>query len=185
METLVVEPFFEVACAVTGLELPALWEQKNPDHWEEFEKALIDEQSYCEHFFRDGRGIDRLTLRSALFDAYRWVDGMQELLAELAAAGWQMHTFSNYPIWFEMIEEKLELSRYLKWTFVSHKTGLRKPDLRAYAYASETLGVAPQDCLFVDDRDENIEAARAVGMDAIRFINTEALRQELSRRKVM
>lgn len=184
METLVVEPFFEVACAVTGLKLPELWEQKNPDHWEDFEKALIDEQTYCDGFFRDGRGIDRQHLRRSLFDAYRWVDGMHELVAQLAAAGWQMHTFSNYPIWFEMIEQKLQLARYLQWTFVSHKTGLRKPDLNAYLYASETMGVPPHDCLFIDDRVENVEAAQAVGMDAIHFVGTDPLRTELSRRGV-
>jgi hypothetical protein len=30
-----------------------------------------------------------------------------------------MHVVSNYPVWFQWIEEKLELSRYLEWTFIS------------------------------------------------------------------
>ena len=44
---------------------------------------------------------------------------MEALLGRLAAAGVQVHAFSNYPAWWRLIEDKLRLSRYLDWTFVS------------------------------------------------------------------
>lgn len=44
---------------------------------------------------------------------------MEALLERLAAAGIRMHAFSNYPAWWALIEERLGLSRYLQWTFVS------------------------------------------------------------------
>jgi hypothetical protein len=50
---------------------------------------------------------------------YRYLDGMEELLQRLAAGGAHMHAFSNYPEWYRLIEGKLQLSRYLEWTFVS------------------------------------------------------------------
>ena len=52
-------------------------------------------------------------------DCYRYMDGMEALLQRLSAGGASMHAFSNYPSWWRMIEGKLELSRYLEWTFVS------------------------------------------------------------------
>ena len=52
-------------------------------------------------------------------DCYRYLDGMEALLQRLSAGGATMHAFSNYPSWWRMIEGKLELSRYLEWTFVS------------------------------------------------------------------
>ncbi|MDZ4721140.1 MAG: HAD family phosphatase [Roseiflexaceae bacterium] len=45
--------------------------------------------------------------------------------------------------------------------------GLWKPNPQAYLNTAETLGVAPSACLFVDDLEENVEGAQAVGMHAI------------------
>jgi putative hydrolase of the HAD superfamily len=48
--------------------------------------------------------------------------------------------------------------------------GMRKPDPAIYALTLERLGgVAPERCVFVDDLDVNCEAARALGMTAVRF----------------
>ena len=96
-----------------------------------------------------------------------------------------MHALSNYPCWYRLIEERLQLSRYVAWSFVSCETGVRKPAPEAYLHASRTLNVAPERCLFVDDRERNCDAARAVGMDAIVFRSAEQLRQELARRELL
>ncbi|MEV4880249.1 HAD-IA family hydrolase [Streptomyces cyaneofuscatus] len=48
----------------------------------------------------------------------------------------------------------------------SHEIGINKPDPRAFEAACAGLGVRPEDCLFVDDVLVNVEAARAVGMQA-------------------
>jgi hypothetical protein len=44
---------------------------------------------------------------------------MEQLLGRLKAAGYEMHALSNYPVWHQMIEEKLRLSRFLSWTYLS------------------------------------------------------------------
>jgi epoxide hydrolase-like predicted phosphatase len=49
---------------------------------------------------------------------------------------------------------------------------IRKPDHAIYRLAAERLGVRPQQCAFLDDLEVNCEAARAVGMTAIHFIDT-------------
>ncbi|MEU0690572.1 HAD family hydrolase [Streptomyces uncialis] len=51
----------------------------------------------------------------------------------------------------------------------SHETGIEKPDPRAFEVACSGLNVRPEDCLFIDDLDINVEAARAVGMRAHLF----------------
>jgi len=47
--------------------------------------------------------------------------------------------------------------------------GIRKPDLRIFEHALADLVVRPDRCLFVDDRIENVEAARSLGMTAIHY----------------
>jgi epoxide hydrolase-like predicted phosphatase len=49
----------------------------------------------------------------------------------------------------------------------SSAVGLRKPDAAIYLLACERLGVAPAECLFVDDLECNVAAARRLGMEAL------------------
>ena len=45
--------------------------------------------------------------------------------------------------------------------------GVLKPDPRAYVLMAERMGVAPQDCVFIDDQPGNISGAEAVGMRTV------------------
>ena len=64
---------------------------------------------------------------------------------------------------------------------VSSEECIAKPDARIYRIAAERLGVAPQEVLFVDDMEENVEAARAIGMRGIRFSNTRQAVAEIQK----
>lgn len=55
----------------------------------------------------------------------------------------------------------------------SHEIGVSKPDPRSFGTACTLLEVRPQDCLFIDDYDVNIEAARTAGMAAHLFEGNE------------
>jgi putative hydrolase of the HAD superfamily len=46
---------------------------------------------------------------------------------------------------------------------------MRKPDAAIYLHAARQLGRDPSECLFIDDRARNCEAARGCGMSAIEF----------------
>lgn len=182
MDTLVHDPFAREVPAFFGMSFEELLREKHPSAWIEFELGRIDEDEMVASYFADGRPIDGEGLKRAMRNAYRWLDGIEPLLSRLEDAGYEMHTFSNYPCWYRMIEEKLGISRYAPWTFVSCRTRLRKPDPEAYLAAARELGVAPSRCLFVDDREVNTAAATAAGMDSILFRGTSDLIAELEGR---
>jgi putative hydrolase of the HAD superfamily len=50
----------------------------------------------------------------------------------------------------------------------SAKTGIRKPDPRIYEMMCETLGVAPDTCIYLDDLGVNLKPARTMGMQTIK-----------------
>lgn len=182
MDTLVFDPYATAQPDFFGMSWEELCEVKHPTAWVDFELGKLDERQYLESYFADGRPYDHEGLKRCMWESYRWLDGMEELLAELAEAGVEMHALSNYPEWFRMIEEKLGLSRYLRWSFVSCRTGRRKPAEETYLEAAASLGTAPEVCLFVDDRQGNCQAAEEAGMPAVQFQGAEALRRELGRR---
>ena len=59
--------------------------------------------------------------------------------------------------------------------------GTRKPERRIYEIVLEKLHLAPGEVVFVDDREEYVDGARAVGIQAVLFRNTRQLREELAR----
>ena len=48
-------------------------------------------------------------------------------------------------------------------------TGILKPEPRAYQSCAEALGLACEDCVFVDDQLRNVLGAQAVGMQTVHF----------------
>jgi putative hydrolase of the HAD superfamily len=64
----------------------------------------------------------------------------------------------------------------LVWSF---ELGLAKPDPAIYRHTISKLGVKPEEALFIDDKRENIETARALGLQAIEFSTVERLRADL------
>ena len=179
MGTLVHDPFFEEMPRFFGMSFDSLLEAKHPDAWVEFELGELSQDEFLAGFFADGREFDRCDFIEAVASSYRWIPGMKELLRELRETGCTMHAFSNYPVWYRFIEERLELSRFIDWTFVSCLTGLRKPNPGAYAHVLDALAVPPDRCLFIDDRTKNCEAAREQGIASIVFEGAQPLRSSM------
>ena len=185
MGTLVHDPFFEEVPAFFGLTQEELYEVKHPTNWLGFEQGVLDERTLLNGYFTDGRDFDHVAFRTMMSDSYRWLDGMDSWMAKLHGAGFSLHLFSNYSSWYHLIEERLQLSRWASWSFVSCETGLRKPTHAAFHHVSETLGLTPADCLFVDDRAKNTDAARELGMDTICFESVQQFEEEISRRGLL
>ena len=179
MGTLVYDPFFIEVPAHFGMSLRQLINGKDLHAWPAFERNEIGEEEFFARFFTDGRAIDGAKMKECMRKNYRFLDGTEALLTELHSLGYPLYALSNYPHWYQMIEEKLKLSRFLDWSFVSCHMGVRKPDAKAYLIPAQSLKTEPMDCIFVDDRKENCMAAEAVGMRSILFQSTVQLRREL------
>jgi HAD superfamily hydrolase (TIGR01509 family) len=186
MDTLVRDPFHHEMPAFFGMTRAELIRVKHPTAWVDFELGRIDEPAFLS-LFLPGRAWDRAGFCDHVRASYEWLPGMEALLADLRAAAKETRlcALSNYPPWYRWIDERCGLSRYLDAAFVSYETGVRKPAPEAYLLPCRRLGIAPGEALFVDDRGDNCEAARAVGMDAIVFRDAGALREELARRGVL
>jgi FMN phosphatase YigB (HAD superfamily) len=184
MDTLVVDPFHRAIPAYFGLTLDDFLAQKHPTAWVEFELGELGGEEYAAKMFSDGRGVDWQDFSAHVRNSYRWVDGMRELVEELFDAGIEMHALSNYPILYRLIDEALDLSRWVKLTFVSCETRIRKPNPEAYLRAARILDREPSECLFIDDRKSNCAAAEAVGMPSLVFTDAVALRAQLGERKI-
>jgi putative hydrolase of the HAD superfamily len=50
---------------------------------------------------------------------------------------------------------------------ISGEVGMRKPDEDIYLHTTEALGLAPSDCVFVDDHPGHLKTAEALGMSTV------------------
>ncbi|KAL5769708.1 hypothetical protein ACOSP7_013862 [Xanthoceras sorbifolium] len=180
MDTIVRDPFYHDVPSFFGMSMKELLECKHPTAWLEFEKGMIDEMELTRKFFKDGRPLDLEGLKDCMIRGYSYLEGVEELLSDLKENKYEMHAFTNYPIWYKLIEDKLKISNYLSWTFCSCVSGKRKPDPDFYLEAVRHLKIDPADCIFIDDRLKNIEAAVEVGLVGLHFKNADLLRNDLS-----
>jgi len=67
---------------------------------------------------------------------------------------------------------------------LSCDTGIKKPNSKAFQVLLQRLNQSPSAVLFIDDRIENVEAAKKEGIDSIQFISPKQLKQELEERGI-
>ncbi len=120
--------------------------------------------------------------RSEWLDMFHgYVPGVPQLMARLEEARIPLFGLSNIPA--EVSEETFSafaMIRILRDVVVSGRENLIKPDPRIYQLALQRMGGPdPGDVLFVDDREDNVLAARALGLKGHVFQGAEGLESDL------
>ncbi len=182
MGTVVVDPFYEALPAHLGLSFQELLALKHPSNWLEFERGSLSQTELLSNFFaaESGRKLeDPAAMVAAYTDAFEFIAGMEALLSELVQQGHRLWVLSNYPTWYQIARQKLKLDRFFAKYVVSCDIGWRKPAPQAFQAVLESADCLAGQCLFIDDRQVNIEAAQQLGFQTILFHNAADLRARL------
>jgi putative hydrolase of the HAD superfamily len=108
-------------------------------------------------------------------------DAMIEEMRALRSRGYRMALLTNnvrewQPLWRPM----LPVDEIFEVLVDSGFVGMRKPDAEIYELTLERLRLPAAACLFVDDTEVNCEAARALGMSAVHFRDTEQALEQMA-----
>ena len=106
------------------------------------------------------------------------------LLHRLGDAGHELYYLSNMPAPYADILESGNtfFSRFRDGVF-SGRVHHNKPEAGIFKLAAERFGSAPQDLVFLDDTAANVEAARALGWNALQFQTAAQATQDLQARR--
>ncbi|RPF21618.1 HAD family hydrolase [Myceligenerans xiligouense] len=108
------------------------------------------------------------------------VPGSETLVRELARLDLRLFGLTNWSAeTFRHAEPAAPAIGLLHDVVVSGRVGLAKPDTRIYELLAQRFDVDPARAVFVDDKQENVDAARRTGFHAIRFTDTATLRARL------
>jgi putative hydrolase of the HAD superfamily len=102
--------------------------------------------------------------------------GTVEVLADLRAGGTRLALLSNAGADFGSYFRYGPLGDFFASCYVSGELNLLKPHAEIYRHVLADLGVDAADAVFIDNRENNVRGARALGITGHVFTDTGALR---------
>lgn len=105
-----------------------------------------------------------------------------EEVKRLKKAGYKLYILSNYSEYMFSIHTKDKpFIKEMDGLMVSYMPHICKPDRGIYEALIAKYGLNPAECLFFDDRKENVEGAIACGIDAVEITSEEVLLNEMAK----
>lgn len=174
----------DAALAVTGLQRDTFEEV----YWkfrEAYDAGALDGVAYWKRSLEDAGIASTPAMVDELvrLDGAMWCTANDALVAwqqRLRAAGIKTAILSNMG---DAVRAAIE--RECTWVHAldvrvwSHEVGCTKPDARIYRHTLGRLDVEAAQTLFLDDREENVAAARLCGMYALPYSTVDQLRQDM------
>lgn len=152
--------------------------------WDEGDRGLMNKEELLEAFIaNDPELADKMRY------CYEHVDEVIDLMPnviewmeDLKARGYGLYVISNYgENTFEKTVDKMAFIPYMDGTIFSYQHKMKKPDRCIYEKCLRDFKLEASECVFIDDRQENIDAALDVGFGAgIVFKNYEQASAELN-----
>ena len=152
--------------------------------WALFERAEIDSAEFDRRFAEEARALghelDGASVLAVLAGAVR--PAMVSALDRLKTEGFRLGCITNnVPAGHgagmarsaDAHDELEQIFARFEHVIESSKAGVRKPDPRIYLMMCEALGLAPAQCVYLDDLGINCKPAAALGMQAIKVTSGE------------
>lgn len=118
----------------------------------------------------------------------RWIEMIDgpihesvDILMDLKRRGYPVYALSNWnDETFQLALSDLPFLRLFDGRIVSGEVKLGKPDPAIYQLLLSRFNLNPREIVFIDDREENVVAARNLGIESIRFISPAQLERDLA-----
>lgn len=122
--------------------------------------------------------------RFILASSMNEVPGSLEIVKRLRKQGFQVALLTNVRKDKAEVIRKLGYYEYFEPAILSCDVNCVKPDPKIYKILLDKLNASPEECLFIDDKRENVNAAQDLGLDVICFLSAEQLSKELQKRGI-
>lgn len=154
--------------------------------WGELDHGIYEEAEILTHFREDNKDhLDAFNLvwdnRDKLVAPYAYA---VQWIERLKKAGFKVYLLSNYPRDVFTLHTECGCFPFLDKVdgkVVSGFVKMVKPNADIYEHLLREYGLQAKECVFIDDREENVEAARALGMKGIVFAGYEQACAELEK----
>jgi putative hydrolase of the HAD superfamily len=173
---------FSAFCRSEGLDPDRVKQlfRKDPEALELLrllEIGKLTEEQFSEQFAPLLDISDHEGLVDRLFAGMEPDEPMIEALRRARAKGVRTGLISNS--WGRGRYDRAAFPELFDGVVISGEVGLHKPQAEIFELGAERIGLAPRECVFVDDLRENCEGAEATGMTAVLHRDTEKTLERL------
>ena len=171
-----------ISAAALGNAMQAVAERDGAHPLFELEKGKVSEEEFLRSIGEAlepelGHVPQMHGFKEVYFDALHPNEPMIELMRRVKADGRHRMALltNNVREWEPLWRSMLPVDEIFEFVVDSAFVGMRKPEPGIYELTVERLGdgYSPAECLFIDDVEVNIEAARDLGMTAVHFVDNE------------
>lgn len=166
----------------------AMWRQFfEGDEWAAAKTGGMTHEQMWERLLRP-YGYETREAQAAIVEELYQGEGLDPDMARLVVAlhrDYRLAILSNWDDRLELLLDHHEISHYFDVIFNSHHIGMAKPDEETYHYVLEELQAAPDELLFIDDRERNTSVAERLGIRSIVFRGVPGLVAELIARGIL
>lgn len=154
------------------------------DLWRKFDEALVPFEDvineYQDKYAEYGDDIRWFITNGEKMCVQR--PEMWDKLRELKNKGYNVYLLSNYSqVLFEQHTKESGFMELIDGKVISYEINILKPDRRIYEFLLEKYKLNAGECLFFDDKPENVETARKIGMKGIVVSSEEQLKMEVDK----
>jgi putative hydrolase of the HAD superfamily len=171
-----------ISAAALGNAMQAIAERDGAHPLFELEKGRMTEDAFLRSIAEAlepelGHVPEMHGFKEIYFEALHPNEPMIELMRRIREGGRHRMALltNNVREWEPLWRPMLPVDEIFEFVVDSAFVGTRKPEREIYEITVERLGdgYGPADCLFVDDVEVNVEAARELGMSAVHFVDNE------------
>jgi len=152
-------------------------------YWDELKVSKIGLKKALKFFLLDVglKANQWRDIRKRLCNYHEPNLGVLSILS-LLKENYNLYIISNYDTYlFRKYSWRLKFWKYFKKYFISDKVGYAKPGTEIYQYFLKKTGYLPEECLFIDDKKENVLSANKLGFNVIQYTSFSSFKSELKK----
>ncbi|MEM5799499.1 MAG: HAD family phosphatase [Candidatus Aenigmatarchaeota archaeon] len=148
---------------------------------DKFNEAKLNEDD----LFREIKRITRYNfserdLKKQIIDLNKPIKPVIEILEKLKNR-YKLCLLTNNNSWLDEINEKHRFYQYFDVIINSYNVKVAKPNRKIFEIALSKLKFKPNECIFIDDKKENVLAAEEYGINSIKYKNPKQLIKDLKK----
>ena len=150
--------------------------------WNEFDRGQLTDEEMLAGFIRNDPSVEK-EIRQ-IFENMHGIltraDYAIPWIRELKAAGYQVLVLSNFSDKVARDNpDALDFLEYVDGGILSYRDGVIKPDPAIYRLLISRYDLKPEECVFLDDTQKNLDAAEKFGIHTILFRGMEEAKERL------
>lgn len=151
--------------------------------WNEFDRSALSDEEILASFIANAPELEKEITNffehiGGVVEKYAYAD---EWVDSLKKKGYGVYILSNYPRrTYMQAREQLDFVDRADGAVFSFEVGMIKPELAIYKFLLDKYKLQANECVFIDDKEENLVPARELGITGIQCISRNQVLEDLS-----